>query len=129
MLNQFEDQAYSEFCNGAGSTLEAFANIMPGPAIAPPEQLAQLAGASCLPCIRITHALADACTLCNTRRAARAAIMGSTGCEPLRGNDLTAAFDLNGRSKWASLGYAALTFPVFCVLFYLGVRNVRHERR
>jgi hypothetical protein len=55
--------------------------------------------------------------------------MGSTSCEPLRGNDLLEAFDLNGRSKWVSLGYAALTFPVLCVLFYWGVRTVRHERR
>jgi hypothetical protein len=38
-------------------------------------------------------------------------------------------FDLGGRNKWGSLGFAALTFPALCVFFYAGVRSVRHERR
>ena len=55
--------------------------------------------------------------------------MGSTGCSPRRGSDLLSTFELSARSKWASLGYAALTFPVLCFAFYVGVRNVRHEHR
>ena len=59
----------------------------------------------------------------------RAAAMGSTGCSPLRGSDLLSTFELGARDKWASLGFAALTFPALCFAFYLGVRNVRHEHR
>ena len=45
MVNQFEGQAYSDYCHGAGSTLEAVAGLLPGPALAPPAQLATMAGA------------------------------------------------------------------------------------
>ena len=31
--------------------------------------------------------------------------------------------------RWASVGYASLTLPVLIVLFYGGVRFVRHEKR
>jgi hypothetical protein len=55
--------------------------------------------------------------------------MGSTGCAPLQGRDLLTTYELQARDKWASLGFAALTFPALCFLFYLGVRNVRHEHR
>ena len=48
MINQFEGQAYSEYCNGASSTLEAVAGLLPGPALAPPAQLATMAGVSCV---------------------------------------------------------------------------------
>jgi hypothetical protein len=49
MINNFAGQAYSEYCHGAGSTLEAVAGLLPGPALAPPAQLAAMAGA-CLKC-------------------------------------------------------------------------------
>jgi hypothetical protein len=55
--------------------------------------------------------------------------MGSTGCAPLQGRDLLTTYELQARDKWASLGFAALTFPALCFFFYLGVRNVRHEHR
>ena len=45
MVNQFEGQAYSDYCHGAASTLEAVAGLLPGPALAPPAQLATMAGA------------------------------------------------------------------------------------
>jgi hypothetical protein len=69
------------------------------------------------------------CASLLTRTLAFSAAMGSTGCQPISGTDLLSSFDLERRSKWASLGYAALTFPALCLCFYLGVRNVRHERR
>ena len=119
MVNQFEGQAYSDYCHGAGSTLEAVAGLLPGPALAPPAQLATMAGAWPL-CPSAAHMLTA---------PLRAAALGSTGCSPLRGSDLLDTFELNARSKWASLGYAALTFPVLCLAFYIGVRNVRHEHR
>ena len=62
-----------------------------------------------------------------TGRCARVAT--ARGCAPLRGSDLLSTFELDARDRWASLGYAALTFPVLCFFFYLGVRNVRHEHR
>jgi hypothetical protein len=40
-----------------------------------------------------------------------------------------ASFDLQGRNKWASLGWTACSLPVFVLTFYLGVRFVRHEKR
>ena len=64
MLNQFDGQAYSEYCHGAGSTLEAVAGLLPGPALAPPAQLATMAGACphalsvVLPSLRAAHASA-----------------------------------------------------------------------
>ena len=123
MVNQFEGQAYSDYCHGAGSTLEAVAGLLPGPALAPPAQLATMAGA----CPQRGVALSACGSRFGARR--RAAALGSTGCSPLRGSDLLDTFELNERSKWASLGYAALTFPVLCLAFYVGVRNVRHEHR
>lgn len=58
MINQFDGQAYSEYCNGAGSTLEAVAGLLPGPALAPPAQLATMAGA----CVHLLHAPLYACS-------------------------------------------------------------------
>ena len=49
MINQYDGQAYSDYCHGAGSTLEAVAGLLPGPALAPPAQLAAMAGASASP--------------------------------------------------------------------------------
>jgi hypothetical protein len=49
MINQFDGQEYSAYCHGAGSTLEAVAGLLPGPALAPPAQLGQLAGATNAP--------------------------------------------------------------------------------
>jgi hypothetical protein len=51
MVNQFADNAYSAFCHGAGSTLEALAGILPGPALATPDQLKMLAGALAWRCV------------------------------------------------------------------------------
>ncbi len=125
MINQFRGQSYSAYCRGAGSTLEAFAQLLPGPAVAPPQQLAALAGAC-----RMQHAASRCAHAALTaHRSSAPAALGSTGCEPLHGDDMLGAFDLRSRSKWVSLGYAALTFPVLCLLFYLGVRHVRHEKR
>ena len=58
-----------------------------------------------------------------------AAAIGSTGCKPITGSRILSTFYLDGRNKWLSLGYAAASLPVFFLVFYLGVRNVRHERR
>ncbi len=125
MINQFDGQEYSAYCHGAGSTLEAVAALLPGPALAPPAQLGQLAGAT-------DASPRTRCKCVNTApllRSLLAAALGSTSCQPLRGSDLISMFDLGGRNKWGSLGYAALTFPALCVFFYAGVRSVRHERR
>jgi hypothetical protein len=45
------------------------------------------------------------------------------------GDSVLASFDLQGRNKWASLGWTACSLPVFVLTFYLGVRFVRHEKR
>ena len=55
--------------------------------------------------------------------------MGNTECTPISGTAMLSTFDLARRNKWASLGAASLTLPVLFAAFYLGVRNVRHERR
>lgn len=124
MVNQFEGEAYSEYCHGASSSLEAIANMLPGPALAPPTQLAAMAGA------RRTVASSHAARACaDAAPGSVAAAMGSTGCTPLLGSDLLNTFELDKRDKWVSLGWAALTIPALCLAFYLGVRNVRHEHR
>ena len=45
MINQFAGHQYAQYCHGAHSTLEAVAGLLPGPAMAPPDQLATYAGA------------------------------------------------------------------------------------
>jgi ATP-binding cassette subfamily G (WHITE) protein 1/ATP-binding cassette subfamily G (WHITE) protein 2 len=45
------------------------------------------------------------------------------------GETVLATYGLMGRSKWVSLGWAALSWPVCLLLFYAGVRLVRHDRR
>ena len=45
MINQFAGHQYAQYCHGAHSTLEAVAGLLPGPAMAPPDQLAAYAGA------------------------------------------------------------------------------------
>lgn len=56
-------------------------------------------------------------------------LAGGAKCTPIQGSSVLTLFSLGRRSRWASLGYASLSLPVFFLLFYLGVRFVRHERR
>ena len=101
MVNEFKDIEFTTFCHGHNTTLQAIAGMLPRGVInATDAQLNLLS--------LITH---------------------DTTCVPVAGNTLLAAFSLDTRSKWASLGYAALTFPCLCTAFYLGVRFVKHERR
>jgi hypothetical protein len=56
------------------------------------------------------------------------AFAGNT-CAPIPGDMLLSLFSLSPGSKWSSIGFAALSFPVLCVVFYLGLRFARHEKR
>ena len=50
-------------------------------------------------------------------------------CVHLRGESILSMFSLDGRDKWTSLGYVAANLPVFCAMFYLALRFLRHETR
>ena len=50
-------------------------------------------------------------------------------CEPINGDSVLTTFDLEGRNKFTSLLYAALSIPVYFTIFYAGVKCIRHERR
>ena len=50
-------------------------------------------------------------------------------CEPINGDSVLTTFGLEGRNKFTSLLYAALSIPVYFAIFYAGVKCIRHERR
>lgn len=50
-------------------------------------------------------------------------------CDPIDGDSVLTTFGLEGRNKFTSLLYAALSTPVYFAIFYAGVKYVRHERR
>ena len=50
-------------------------------------------------------------------------------CEPINGDSVLNTFDLAQRNKFTSLLYAALSIPVYFLIFYAGVKHIRHERR
>ena len=54
---------------------------------------------------------------------------GGNVCAPIKGSAVLSVFSLIDRSRWLSLGCAALSIPVLSVAFFLGVRTVRHEHR
>jgi len=60
-------------------------------------------------------------------------MLGSNDCGSLcmsvKGESILKTFGLEGRSKWNSLGYVAANLPVFCLLFYLALRFLKHESR
>ena len=100
MVNQFKGASFDRFCAGHNTTLQAVAAVLPGGVNATSAQLGLLS-----------------------------TLVHDTSCTPIAGTTLLAAFSLEHRSKWASLGYSALTFPCLCLAFYAGVRCVKHERR
>ena len=100
MVNQFEGQSFDRLCQGHNTTLQAVTAVFPGGVNATAAQLGLLS--------MLVH---------------------DTSCRPIQGTTLLAAFSLESRSKWSSLGYSALTFPCLCAAFYTGVRCVKHERR
>ena len=104
MINQFGGAEYDAYCSqgGANSTLSALLLSLPAPQRQPAASLAAALGGPA----------------------------AASACLPLRGDDLLAAFGLDdGRTAWFSLGCAAATAPALMLLFYVGVRTVRHERR
>ena len=101
LLDQWSGRSADDWCRGHANTLEAFASLAP-------EAFSGSGGGG---------------------SSSLLSLAGGTKCAPIQGSSVLTLFSLVGRNQWASLGYAALSLPVFFLCFYAGVRFVRHERR
>ena len=50
-------------------------------------------------------------------------------CVTVQADNALSIFGMVGRGQWESLGWCALSAPVFAVLFCLSLRYIRHDRR
>ena len=145
MVNQFEGQKYPQCysmdtVSQMGSSQELMMNIFSQGLGNGLLQGEDLMGATCSTGHDFDRQALTTCSLgqfasydSRCLRDAGMSLLGSNSCGDLcvsvKGESVLDMFGLEGRDKWHSLGYIAANLPVFCLMFYLALRFLKHESR